>query len=137
MAAKSPLPEEETLTDLQPTNDRLCIRCPKCRESIEVDFEADFTRIHCEKCGNDFDLADHNSTKGSYVERAIGQFDLIEEIGVGSFGTVWKARDTKLDRTVAIKMPRKGQLTPGGSGAVFAGSTGRGTVAASQHRGST
>ena len=33
-------------------------------------------------------------------------------IGVGTFGFVWKARDTELDRTVAIKIPRKGQLDP-------------------------
>lgn len=30
--------------------------------------------------------------------------------GVGAFGSVWKARDTKLDRTVAVKIPRKEQL---------------------------
>ncbi len=35
---------------------------------------------------------------------------MIESIGVGHFGTVWKARDTELDRTVAIKVPRKDQL---------------------------
>lgn len=29
---------------------------------------------------------------------------------MGHFGSVWKARDTKLDRTVAVKLPRAEQL---------------------------
>jgi eukaryotic-like serine/threonine-protein kinase len=37
---------------------------------------------------------------------------LIEQLGFGAFGAVWKARDTQLDRTVAVKIPRKGNLTP-------------------------
>ena len=35
----------------------------------------------------------------------LGRFELIERLGVGGFGSVWKARDKELDRTVAIKMP--------------------------------
>lgn len=37
------------------------------------------------------------------VGRTIGHFELSEQLGIGHFGNVWKAKDTKLDRTVAIK----------------------------------
>jgi tRNA A-37 threonylcarbamoyl transferase component Bud32 len=42
--------------------------------------------------------------------RRLGKFELLEELGVGSFGTVFRARDTELDRTVAIKVLRAGRL---------------------------
>jgi serine/threonine protein kinase len=40
----------------------------------------------------------------------LGKFELLEELGVGSFGTVFRARDTELDRAVAIKVLRAGRL---------------------------
>jgi eukaryotic-like serine/threonine-protein kinase len=42
--------------------------------------------------------------------RRLGKFELLEELGLGSFGHVFRARDTELDRTVAIKIPRAGRL---------------------------
>src|SRR5205807_2877065 len=42
--------------------------------------------------------------------KRIGHFELIERLGMGAFGSVWRAHDTKLDRTVAVNIPRKGQL---------------------------
>jgi serine/threonine protein kinase len=35
---------------------------------------------------------------------------LIDVVGQGAFGTVYKARDPELDRIVALKVPRAGNL---------------------------
>jgi serine/threonine protein kinase len=42
--------------------------------------------------------------------RSLGKFELLEELGRGSFGCVYRARDTELDRTVAIKVLHAGSL---------------------------
>ena len=42
--------------------------------------------------------------------RSLGRFELLEQVGVGSFGYVFRARDTELGRQVAIKIPRAGHL---------------------------
>ena len=38
----------------------------------------------------------------------LGKFELLEELGVGTFGYVFKAHDTELDRIVAVKIQRGG-----------------------------
>jgi serine/threonine protein kinase len=40
----------------------------------------------------------------------LGKFELLERLGTGSFGYVFRARDTELGRVVAIKIPRAGSL---------------------------
>ena len=39
------------------------------------------------------------------IRRRIAHFELIEQLGVGAFGSVWKAKDTQLDTVVAVKIP--------------------------------
>jgi serine/threonine protein kinase len=43
--------------------------------------------------------------------RRLGKFALLEVVGQGSFGVVYRAVDTELDRIVALKLPRPGFLS--------------------------
>ncbi len=43
----------------------------------------------------------------------VGRFEILAEVGRGTFGAVFKARDPSLDRIVAVKVPRAG-LVGGG-----------------------
>ena len=51
-------------------------------------------------------MNDDTMSMRSAPDQLIGQFELKEVLGSGSFGTVWKAFDKELQRTVAIKLPR-------------------------------
>jgi tRNA A-37 threonylcarbamoyl transferase component Bud32 len=82
-----------------------------CHEPNEVPEDSVLSHMSCTVCGGSFSLVDERT--GTYVGdgvRTLAHFELIEQVGVGAFASVWKARDTKLDRTVAVKIPRKGQL---------------------------
>ncbi len=51
------------------------------------------------------ELIETASRLGRRVRR-LGKFEILEELGCGAFGTVYRARDTSLDRIVAVKVSR-------------------------------
>jgi WD40 repeat protein/tRNA A-37 threonylcarbamoyl transferase component Bud32 len=92
------------------------VRCPHCQNPIEVVEDATLTDISCPVCGSSFSLIDEQTeTFEPTGVQTLGHFELSGRLGTGHFGTVWMARDTKLDRTVAIKVPRKEQLDAEGA----------------------
>src|SRR5262249_19421775 len=87
------------------------ILCPHCRNPIELVRISAREEVSCPSCGSSFHLESESTTDWNRVTgQKLGKFELIDTIGHGSFGTVYKARDPDLDRVVAIKVPRAGNL---------------------------
>ncbi len=89
------------------------IVCPHCSHLIEVS-----------QSGTPREVPEHGSCSTvpegprAALPRAnphqrLGKLTLLDRVGAGSFGEVWKARDTELNRLVAVKIPHAGRLSDG------------------------
>jgi tRNA A-37 threonylcarbamoyl transferase component Bud32 len=88
------------------------ILCPHCQHPVEIGDLGSSGDVLCTVCGSTFPLSPETTITWApkSTERKIGPYRLIETVGMGAFGTVYKAVDTRLNRTVAIKIPRAGSL---------------------------
>jgi WD40 repeat protein len=86
------------------------LRCPHCHNPIEL-ADDHHDEVLCPGCGSSFKIRDARPTSTTTPSRSLGKFQLLDRVGVGAFGAVWRARDTELDRIVALKIPHSGLVT--------------------------
>jgi serine/threonine protein kinase len=104
--------DNRSADDATPLKDARRLRCPHCHNPIQLADDRD--EVLCPGCGSSFRIRDARGTSTTAPMRQLGKFQLLERVGVGAYGAVWRACDVELDRVVALKIPHAGLLIEGG-----------------------
>jgi serine/threonine-protein kinase len=83
------------------------IDCPVCATPMRLPQGADAMNLRCPKCHRKIHILEETFSAPTPFGRTIGSFELVRRVGRGQFGEVWLARDKKLRREVALKLPRR------------------------------
>ena len=85
------------------------LNCPHCQDPISVVDSDDAEGVLCPSCGSSISLeGNHTASWSPENLPQLDKFKLKEAVGRGAFGTVYRAWDIELERTVAVKIPRSG-----------------------------
>jgi serine/threonine protein kinase len=94
-------------------NESMKVCCPHCHSPVEEILREGHDEIICPSCGSSFNLDRGSTTADLPRGGKFGKFQLLQIVGQGAFGSVYKAIDPDLDRVVAVKLPRTGSLSAG------------------------
>jgi len=81
------------------------IRCPHCHNPIQM-VEDRPDEVVCPGCGSSFRVEGSPLPTTEEQLRTVlgGKLQIMDRVGVGGFGSVYRARDMNLDRIVAVKI---------------------------------
>ena len=78
-------------------------RCPKCGGPLEYESAVD-GNIVCPGCQASLRVPGKGTPADPLIGQSLGEFELVELLGRGGMGAVYKARQPALNRFVAVKV---------------------------------
>ncbi len=100
------------VTDAPAFEGPFVVPCPHCHASMKLSADESKSSVVCSSCGRPVEWVDiQKSTKLRPPVKRIGDYELLDFLDAGAFGSVWKARDVSLLTAVAIKIPHQKPLS--------------------------